>query len=245
MKNPSEMSAPAPDADGPAPTVPNRRSLAGIGLVVLGCALLVGLAGVGYRKFQEAQETACVSVTIDHLAAIDRMLWAYAQEHNGRYPETDASGRPFTNSNEFFRALLASSKENNEEILTVPGGPTHADGQLGEPPGFSEAAKPGECHWAVAKGVKLGDGFDPLVWENSLGGGWNPTWDPTLDRDEPGSTSSRARIFILSSDLSIRSYKLAEMEKPSRLEKLGTPGPNLFERVQPREVLDPVGLKRK
>ena len=234
----------------PASLPRKPRSTVFILLVVLGCVGLLGLivigvlAGIGFQAFQRAQEANRIVATLSRLKDIDSALFLYGQEHNDQLPYKDEAGKEFKTSNEAFRELfkagcLGADAERFFESPVNPGGPAKADQRIGNEPDFAAALAPGECHWAMVKnGSMIANG--PLVWENSLSGGWNPTWDPTLERTKPGSTWSNDRVIILTAGHAVKSYKLENKNAPSKVESLG--GGNVFSREGHKEALDPSGL---
>ena len=220
---------------------PNKSCLVWISVGIL---VLFGAAKLLMDASASDRESYSIRVTQYSLKDIDTALFQYAGDHNDRLPAADTNGRAFTNSNEVFRELFRDGYLGGdaEDCFEVPHGPAKIDHQTGGPPGFPEALKPGECHWANVKdGSYTNPG--PLVWENSFSGGWNPVWDPTLRLDKPGRTYSGARVFILTSRHAVKTYKLADPKTPSRLQNLDGKTTNLFTESGNREALDPVGLK--
>lgn len=220
---------------------PNKSCLvwASIGILVL-----FGAAKLFMDVSQSDREMYSIRFTQYRLHDIDTAISLYATDNNERLPFAEKNGRAFNNSNEVFRELFRADylKPDAEDIFEVPLSPAKIDHQTGDPPDFAEALKPGECHWAVVKEGSYNQP-GPLVWENSLSGGWNPTWDPTLKPDKPGRTYSGARVFILTTSHAVKCYKLADPKAPSRLQNLDGKTTNLFTESGNREALDPVGLK--
>ena len=210
------------------------------------CVVLMALfaAAVLFQTTIITKEEQPVTATLSHLKDIDTALFQYAVDNNGRLPFADKDGRAFANSNEAFRVLFQEGylRPDDESLFEVPFSPAQIDNYTGQAPDYVEALKPGECHWAMVKGGRYDDP-GPLVWENSVSGGWNPVWDPTLKMDKPGRTWSGARIIVLTQGHALKPYKLADPKAPSHLQNQEGKTTNIFTEVEAREVLDPVGLK--
>ena len=222
--------------DRPPPNKSCLLWLVGTLIVLFGAALL----------FQSRSHPPYdhITGTLSHLKDIDTALFQYAMENNGRLPFADKNGWAYTNSNEAFRVFFQEGylTPDAESVFEVRGSPAQIDNHVGKAPGYSEALRPGECHWAMVKGGRYDDP-GPLVWENSVSGGWNPVWDPTLEVTKPGRTWSGARIIVLTRGHAVKTYKLADSKAPSHLKNLDGKSTNIFTDVEAREVLDPAGLK--
>ena len=220
---------------------PKRKSC--LVWIVVAILTLFGVAFL-FQAFTRPAETSRVTATLCHLKDIDTALFQYAGDNNDRLPFADKTGRAFANSNEAFRVLFREGylKPDAESAFEVTPSPAQIDNYTGEAPDYSDALKPGECHWAIVKAGRYEDP-GPLVWENSVSGGWNPVWDPTLEFDKPGRTWSGARIIVLTNGHALKPYKLADPKAPSHLQNQEGKTTNIFTEIEAREVLDPVGLK--
>lgn len=224
------------------PKYPTNKGFTLIELLVV-MTIIAVLAGVGFQAFTRAQETSRVTATLSHLKDIDTALFQYAGDNNDRLPYKDKGGNAFANSNEAFRELFKEGflKPDAESVFEVPSSPATVDNYTGEGPEYMDALKQGECHWAMVKGGSY-NSSGPLVWENSLTNGWDPSWDPTIERTQRGSCWSGARVIILTSGHAVKTYKLEKKDSASKLENLGNGNKNIFTQAGQKDSLDPLGL---
>lgn len=225
------------------PKYPTNKGFTLIELLVV-MTIIAVLAGVGFQAFTKAQETSRITAATSHLKDIYNALLQYAQDNGDRYPYKDPKGgNEFANSNEAFRELFRENILSDENVFEVSPSPAVLDGYIGESPEYIEALKQGECHWALVRGASISSsGAFPLVWENSLTGGWDPQWDPKLDVVLKGRTWSNARVLILSQGGGAKLHKLDNKETASRLQNLGTGSRNVFTQSGQKDSLDPLGL---
>lgn len=119
-------------------------------------------------------------------------LKSYSADHNGQHP-TGAT------SNDAFRELFRLNLIDSERVFSARASPYVGDEEFGSPPGYLEALKPGENHWAMLDGITDSTlGNAPLVFENAVPHTWPPKWDMrSTGQPKPGRVSSKlGRIII-------------------------------------------------
>src|SRR5207253_1916843 len=79
------------------------------------------------------------------------------------------------------------------------------DGKIGVKPGFADALKASENHWAFTKGLDdSSPGNIPLVFENPSDASWPPKWDPdSAATKKPGRTWNGGKVIIGYNDSSV------------------------------------------
>ena len=180
-------------------------------LVVM--TIIAVLAAVGFSAFTKARETANKTNAIQNVAGnLKTALMTYAGDNQDSFPDAK-SGSDQTepsDSNTAFRKLIASGYVNDEAPFVIRGGAAKVDGDVGDPPGGTEALKNGECHYALAKGLTVTSNASyPLLWEAPESGKWNPEWNAGADRNEWGSAWSDDSVLVMTVGGSVATIKLA------------------------------------
>lgn len=167
------------------------------------------------RIAQRGNQTRAIS----HCRQIITALRLYASDHNGKYPDA-APSKPRT-ANEAFRLLFTGGQVEDEQIFGSPLSVFQPDGNIGHPPDYLEAVKPGENHWAITKGLDdNAPGSYPLVYENPTEATWPPKWSPSLmGTGKPGRTWPGGKVIIGMNDGSVSLQKLAS----DKGERVGLP----------------------
>jgi hypothetical protein len=201
--------------------------------------LVLGLGMLGWCAFVHVRTLAGIMTGTQEVRHIQIAMRNWAVEHNGNYPDSDAS-QPRT-SNDAFRILIRDQVVSSEGPATqgeglvsfgCPVSPYIPDNNIGSPPDYLEALKPGECHWVMTKGLRYDSPPDaPLVFENTAGMSWPPTWDcDAAGKPLPGRAWPGGKIIIGRNDGSIAPEKLdGESGAHVGLEQ-GKDGKDLFTR---------------
>lgn len=98
-------------------------------------------------------------------------LKQYATLHDDAFPDTvmTQNGDVCRSSNAAFRQMIKEEIVTDERIFGCSKSPFTPDNNIGTAPDFTEALKPGECHWMMTAGLnELMDGNIPFVFENTL-----------------------------------------------------------------------------
>ncbi|MBL9132600.1 MAG: hypothetical protein JNG86_15450 [Verrucomicrobiaceae bacterium] len=146
-------------------------SVIGIG-VVLGVALLLPLMGIVSKVGEQIK-------AVSNCRQIILSIKQYAAKHQSEHPDSfimEGTGVRRT-SNAAFRKLIEEKVVMEERIFGCPKSPYVPDSNIGIAPSFSEALKPGECHWMMVAGLNDDSaGNLPLVFENTLRVEWPLRW---------------------------------------------------------------------
>jgi len=216
-------------------------------LVVI--TIIAILAGLALPTFTKIQEKGNMTKAISNCRQIITVLRIYSSDNNGNYPDaasTDDSsggaggagggggGGGSQNSNDVFRRLFMAAAIDNEGIFGCPSSRDgNPDGNIGTSPGYDEAVKPGENHWAMTAGLSdSASGTYPIVYENPSGGAWPaPTWNAdAAGTGALGRTWSGGKVIIGMNDSSVLT-EATVTAKGSGLELKGRGGsnaPNVF-----------------
>ena len=149
-------------------------------LVVIACVMAVA----AYREVKQRMDLLRAGNNVRCICIATK---AYAGDHDGIYPDEDAS-KPQT-ANQAYRVLFRRSlisdeivkgNESDEEGFSFgcPNSPFIPDGDIGTAPDYTDALTAGECHWALTKGLRDdSDGNAPLIFENPNGHTWPLVWN--------------------------------------------------------------------
>ncbi|QQL45261.1 type IV pilin protein [Sulfuriroseicoccus oceanibius] len=207
------------------------------------------LATISFSGYTQFIEKSRVTKAISAAKNVHSVMSNYASENNGRFPQKGKKAKridaTYTDAETVFRDLIAGGYSSDEGDFTVDNSPSQPDGYVGEGPEYRDAfsSADGGVHWAL-----LGDGTDtmkgscPLAWENSVSGGWNPTWDPELaGTSDPGRTWTSGKVIMVTVSGKSEALDLENPEAESKLKNLGDGSKNPFTAAysKPREVLDP------
>jgi hypothetical protein len=98
----------------------------------------------------------------------------------------------------------------NELIFGCPNSLFVPDGNIGKPPDYLEALKPGENHWAMTKGLNDSAGGEyPLVYENPSEASWPPKWNADVaGQPRPGRCWANGTVIVGMNDSSVTMQKL-------------------------------------
>jgi prepilin-type N-terminal cleavage/methylation domain-containing protein len=197
-------------------------------LVVI--TIIAILAGLAVPAFNQVQEKARMMQASSNARQIIITLKNYAGDNGGNYPDADKADQPQT-SNDAFRILFKRGLLEDERAFTAAASPYEGDNNIGESPGYEEAVKAGENHWAMTKGLSdSASGNAPLIFENAAPGG---SWPPAWNCDKAGTkTEGRAwksgKIVIGRNDGSVAGEPLEAVKGDNVGLKQNTNGKDLF-----------------
>lgn len=196
-------------------------------LIVIGCSVLVLFVAAPYLTTVSHLPPAFVAV--DNARTISNALHAYAEEHHGRYPDG-------VTANSLLRHLLALGIIDNELLFSAKNSPHQPDLLIGEAPDYAQALEPGECHWAVMRGMNINDpGHLALLFENPVNQTWPPVWDlGEAGKPVPGRAQKGGKIVIGRNDGSIAIEALVSYGD----NRVPVQDPTLFSH-DPARLLDP------
>jgi len=159
-----------------APPPPKKKGMNCGMWIVLGVLLLVAI-GFAVPSFCGVNERARIMQASTNCRQIIIALMTYAGDHDGHYPDTDASN-PAT-SNDAFRPLIQAEWLEDERVFSAPASPFLGDNNIGEDPTFFEALESNENHWCMVKGLTdESDGHLALMFENPAHTyAWPPLWN--------------------------------------------------------------------
>lgn len=226
--------------------------------VVVGMVVLLGLLAMphlcttnGMAMQMEASSNA---------RQIVGLLYIYATDHNGQYPDAFLPQEGLT-ANKAFREFFKEGLTLDESIFGSPESRFVPDKAIGTSPDFKQALEPGENHWMLVAGQSSTTiNTMPVVLENAADAQWPPRWrrpesgpgflswlrkqlpwPPTPP--PPGRTWERGAILVSRNDASVETVKLVEkdgwMHLPESFLKSGDQPPMLdlkllnVERKQP------------
>lgn len=190
------------------------RAIAGIVLGAIFTLLMPIVASLVIPVFNVVSEKARIMQASSNARQIIITLKNYAGDNGGNYPDADHRNPPLT-SNDAFRELFKRGLLEDERAFTAAFSPYEGDNNIGEPPDYKEALKPGENHWCMTKGLSdSSSGNAPLIFEApSQPGVWPPVWNAdAAEKKVPGRAWKGGRIVIGRNDGSVA---------PERLESLG------------------------
>ena len=145
-------------------------------------------------------------------------------------------------ANEALRKLVTRVLIEKEDIFGAPESNFVPDGDLGEPPTFTEAVQPGENHWMYIyypEGSSAGGGQPILVEAPDMSTGV-PLWHPErAGTTEPGRTWSGGRVIVCTADGVVSTWKL-EGDEPTSKFALGK---RVFDFASPELQLRHVELR--
>jgi len=227
-------------------TLSARKGFTLIELLVV-MTIIAVLAGLGFTAFNRAREQARVTEAIQNLKGnIYTAMLQYANDNNDRFPDRRQDGTPVADSNEAFRQLFINQYLTDESAFKVGSSPAEIDGDLGLAPNYPNALESGENHWEMLAGLRSTDrGSFPMVWENSVSGSWNPTWDPSLSAGAKGRTWSGGRVLVLQVSGKVEPYVVQDLQAASTLRPQGSGTQNIFQQLTlstGQRVLSPLGL---
>jgi hypothetical protein len=186
--------------------------------------------------FPRAASRAGMMQAVNNARQIVIVMKNYAGDHEGRYPgdlgDTASSNDAFR---ELFRMDLGLL---DERIFTSPKSPFIGDDVIGDAPGYTDALKPGENHWAMVRGMRDdGDGRVALVFDNpATGVAWPPRWNMDIaGQSEPGRGWASGKVVIARNDNSSQGEQLTA----TRGSAVGLKDEVLFPAEHPgRSILD-------
>ena len=118
-----------------------------IGVILLLLSLIVPLMN---RIPKQGHQTKAVSNCRQVILALKQ----YADLHRSEFPDTviTQNGGDCRSSNAAFRQMIKEEIVADERIFGCPKSPFTPDNNIGTAPDFTEALKPGECHWMMTAG---------------------------------------------------------------------------------------------
>lgn len=184
-------------------------------------------------------EKSCQSATAANCRQIATALYLYAGDHDGKYPDADAS-MP-TTANQAFRVLICEGVLEDERIFGAMVSNFLPDNNIGEAPNRSEALVAGENHWAMTKGAtdKAVPRF-PLVFENPASATWPPVWNVDAARKKMrGRAWTGGKIIVGFSDQSAELISLQSSRGTRVPPTRDAEGKDIFTRAAVKmEILD-------
>jgi prepilin-type N-terminal cleavage/methylation domain-containing protein len=197
-------------------------------LVVI--TIIAILASLSMAAIGKMQEKGQVTKAIANCRQILLSIRLYSSDEGGRYPDQDPSN-PATTSNVAFRNLIKNGSLEDEKIFGCGVSKYIPDGNIGSAPEYEEAVKGGENHWMMTGDLNdSASGSIPLVYENSVSLGTDPTWNAdAAGRSVRGRTWNGGRIIVGTNDTSVELMKCEATKGSSvKLKSLGQEGQNLF-----------------
>lgn len=200
-------------------------------MMIFGTAVLAGLAVPAFNGVQEKARQLQAS---NNARSIIITMKAYAGDHDGKYPDADASN-PRT-ANEAFRALVKAGLLDDERVFGAPNSSVNPDNNIGEAPDYADAVMAGENCWALTKGLSDSDkGSLPLIFQAPNSAAWPLTWDAdNASKTLGGKVWRGGKVIIGRNDGSVN----AEDLESAHGTKVGLRDP-LFDPAHPREILMP------
>ncbi len=208
-------------------------------LVVI--TIIAILASLAVPTFNVIQDKANQMKGTSNCRQIIMSMKAYAADNAGAYPDSDPGSQPQT-ANDAFRLLLVQDILQDERIFGCPASPYQPDGNVGQPPQYSEAVMAGENHWVLTQGqTDSSSAIMPLVFENPVAIGWPPTWNADIAGQlQRGRTWRGGKVIIGLNDNSVSVEKL-EAARGANIgpRPLGDGGMNMFTQAsQTQTVMD-------
>ncbi len=224
----------------------NKQGFTLIELLVV-ITIIGVLATISFSGYSKFIENARVTKTVAVAKNVFNAMTGYASDNNGRFPQVGdemKNGGTFTSAEDVFREFMVREYSSDETDFGVDNSPVVLDKYIGEAPTFTDAfsSADGGVHWAVlGNGTQTMKGSTPLAWENSVSGGWDPTWDPTLaGTSDKGRTWSGGKVVLVTVSGKAEALTLESTDTASKLENLGTGSKNAFTAAYTtRDVLDP------
>ena len=217
--------------DGEPPHLQPTKGWGWMAWALVGLLVLLAL-GFVIPWMREVNDRANGMWTESYCRQIIISLKAYASDHGGKYPEG-------ATSNDAFRELFKAGLAEEETVFSAPDSPYVGDNEVGKAPGYTEALKAGENHWAMTKGLRDDEpGNSPLLFENPASASWPPKWDSRLiNVAKPGRVWKGNRIVVGRND---GSTNLEHLSSGAALVTVqpNSEGKNLFDLAGPHEVLD-------
>jgi len=193
--------------------------MAGVGLwlgILTGIFLPLLMVLGGFREKFLFNKKSDMSIAINHCRQVIIALRLYSADHDGKYP--DAALPDAKHSNEVFRRLFVEGVCTDESIFGSPRSDVgKPDGNIGKPPDFLEALRPGENHWAIAAGLNdSSDSSYPLVFECPSDASWPPKWNAVPGRPsgniKPGGSWAGGKVIVGMNDGSVTTQSLVSKE---------------------------------
>lgn len=206
-------------------------------LVVI--TIIAILASLAVPTFSKIQERGNMTKGVNNCRQIITTLRIYSSDNNGNYPDnatvddgSGGGGGAVTTANDAFRQLFVGGQATDEKIFGCPASANgNPDGNIGTAASsFTEAVKAGENHWAMTANLNdSASGSIPLVFENPVSGGANPTWDTdAAGRSTAGRTWSGGKVIVGMNDSSVAPLTCVRGGGAQPLQKQGS-GDNPFE----------------
>ena len=166
-------------------------------------------------------------------------LKSYAGDNGGNYPDFSKDDPPQT-SNDVLRQLIKAGLLEDARVFSAPNSPYVGDNNIGKAPGYAEALRARENHWAMTKGlIDDSNGSFPLLFENPAVASWPPRWDSRLVQvPKPGRVWKGGKIVVGRNDCSVNLERLAKGGSPLVTLEPIKDGKNLFDLAGPHEILD-------
>jgi len=224
----------------------NKKGFTLIELLVV-ITIIGVLATISFSGYSKFIENARITKTVAVAKNVFNAMTSYASDNNGRFPKTGEdtrNGGTFSTAEDVFREFMVREYSSDEGDFGVDNSPVILDGYIGDAPDYTNAfdTADGGVHWAVlGDGTQTMKGSTPLAWENSVSGGWDPTWDPTLaGTADKGRTWSGGKVVVVTVSGKAEALELEDTSAASKLKNLGTGSKNAFtSSYTTREVLDP------
>jgi prepilin-type N-terminal cleavage/methylation domain-containing protein len=171
-------------------------------LVVI--TIIAVLASLSIGAIGKMTEKGSIIDSVNNCRNIVQAIKIYASDESGLYPDQDTA-EPASTANVAFRNLVKADKVDQEKMFGAAVSKYRPDLNLGTAPNYDEAVKAGENHWMMTAELnEAAPGSMPLVYENSVATGSDPTWNAdAAGRTVRGRTWSGGRIIVGRNDGSV------------------------------------------
>jgi len=188
-------------------------------IIILVLSLMLVLGEAWRRKVVEESDR---KEAVVHCQEILVWLKISAGDSSGTYPfevrdpATHDFERDAETSNDVFRELyrmgIGGESGNDERIFGCARSPFHPDGKLGAAPGFAEALRKGENHWAMTRHlIDFSTVYYPLIFENPAEAGMPPRWNTDVaGRAKPGRCWPDRKVVVGFNDGSVQWMQLED-----------------------------------
>jgi prepilin-type N-terminal cleavage/methylation domain-containing protein len=197
-------------------------------LVVI--TIIAILASLAMGAIGNMQEKGQITKSIANCRQIILSIRLYAADEGGKYPDQDSSN-PATTANIAFRNMVKAGVLEDEKIFGCGASKYLPDGNIGSAPEYDVAVKGGENEWMMTGALfDASSGGIPLVYENAVALGTDPTWNAdAAGRNVRGRTWRGGKIIIGTNDTSVALMKCEATKGSSvHLKPLGEQGKDLF-----------------
>ncbi len=200
---------------------PSQTKADVVARIIITCLLVGFLILLARGATSGGGERGFITKSIANCRQIIIAFRLYADDHDGRYPDSNVPG--IADANAAFRELIVGGALEDEKIFGCPKSAARPDGDIGTAPDFMRAVEPGENHWAMTKGLssKAAGGI-PLIFENPIKATWPPFWNADIvEAPYKGRVWKIGKIIIGCNDGSVEPMKLTALAGIVTLKGLG------------------------